>query len=73
MRSMRRGIKEMDLILTAFARDHLEGMDDATLDAYESMMNENDQDLLSWVIGQAPVPKEHSEIIAQVTSTLPLN
>jgi len=31
MRSMRRGIKEMDLILSAFANSHLEKMTDQPL------------------------------------------
>lgn len=56
MRSMRRGIKEMDLILMRFAEARLDAMDDAALEAYDGLLNENDQDLYQWVSGQAPPP-----------------
>lgn len=57
MRSMRRGIKEMDLILQAFATDALADMSEADLDLYDDMLNENDHDLYQWVTGQtAPKP-----------------
>ena len=55
IRSWRRGIKEMDLILGKFW--DAEG---ATLDLYERMLEENDQDLYAWVCGRA-VPPEHLE------------
>ena len=45
MRSMRRGIKEMDLILTAYADSSLDAMSDAALVLYDALLNENDQDL----------------------------
>ncbi|MBB3993536.1 antitoxin CptB [Sulfitobacter undariae] len=51
MRSMRRGIKEMDLILSAYAGDRLEGMDEADLDLYDDMLNENDHDIYQWITG----------------------
>ena len=49
MRSMRRGIKEMDLILSAFAAEHLAKMDAGSLDDYDALLNENDQDLYRWL------------------------
>ena len=45
MRSMRRGIKEMDLILSRFAAARLEAMTCTELDRYEALLEENDQDL----------------------------
>jgi len=66
MRSMRRGIKEMDLILTAFAGAHLDQMDAAALAAYDRLLSENDQDLYSWVTGQVAAPPEHAGLIDQI-------
>ena len=40
---MRRGIKEMDLILTAYADASLAAMSDADLSLYDSLLHENDQ------------------------------
>ncbi|PWK62124.1 succinate dehydrogenase assembly factor 2 [Roseicyclus mahoneyensis] len=56
MRAGHRGIKEMDLILGGWAERHLATADDATLDAFETVMAEADQDLYQWVSGQAEPP-----------------
>ncbi|MEL7099632.1 MAG: succinate dehydrogenase assembly factor 2 [Pseudomonadota bacterium] len=66
MRSMRRGIKEMDLILTAFADAHLEDMDAEAIAAYDRLLSENDQDLYTWVTGQVAAPSEHAALVKQI-------
>ena len=66
MRSWRRGIKEMDLILGGFADARLESLGPAELDAYEAMLNENDQDLYKWVSGALPMPAAHAGILTTV-------
>ena len=69
MRSMRRGIREMDLILTAWADANLHTLNDAELDQYDAMLNENDQDLYQWVTGQVDPPAELSALIGQIAQT----
>lgn len=49
MRSWRRGMKEMDLILGHFADGPLAGLSGADLDLYEVVLEENDQDLYRWI------------------------
>ena len=66
MRSMRRGIKEMDIILMRYAAAKLEGMSDAALDAYDALLSENDQDLYQWVSGQQVAPAELQDQIADI-------
>ncbi|MEP1521509.1 succinate dehydrogenase assembly factor 2 [Ascidiaceihabitans sp.] len=66
MRSMRRGIKEMDIILSAFADDHLAEMSDAELLQYDSLLNENDQDLYQWVTGQHSPPDELADLVTRI-------
>ena len=66
MRSWRRGTKEMDLVLGPYADAHLAGMDDTTLDLYDRLLHENDQDLLPWVLGQTPAPSHYAELIARI-------
>jgi antitoxin CptB len=68
MRSWRRGTKEMDLVLGPFAEAHLAGMDAATLDAYDALLNENDQDLLPWVLGQAQPPTHLAPLLARIST-----
>ena len=70
MRSMRRGIKEMDLILTAYADENLTRMDGATLDLYDALLNENDQDLYQWVTGQVAAPDRFSVVVADISQAL---
>ena len=66
MRSMRRGIKEMDLILMHYAQDKLSGMSDNALDHYDALLNENDQDLYQWCSGQVPPAREFTDLIADI-------
>ncbi|MCH2248752.1 MAG: succinate dehydrogenase assembly factor 2 [Cognatishimia sp.] len=67
MRSMRRGIKEMDIILSRYAESHLATMDAPALDLYEALLNENDQDLYQWVSGQAEAPESLSGLISKIS------
>lgn len=69
MRSMRRGIKEMDIILSRYADDMLDQMGTADLDLYESLLSENDQDLYQWVSGQQPAPDHLADLIAKIAKT----
>lgn len=73
MRSMRRGIKEMDLILSAFADATLENMTAQELDEYEVLLHENDQDLYAWLLGRAAPPEEIRPMLDRIKSTLPGN
>ncbi|MCW9043663.1 MAG: succinate dehydrogenase assembly factor 2 [Pseudopelagicola sp.] len=70
MRSMRRGIKEMDLILERFAEDNLAEMDAASLDLYDDLLQENDQDLYQWVTGQQPAPQRFQGMIDTIARAI---
>lgn len=66
MRSMRRGIKEMDIILSRFAAERLTAMSDTQLDVYEDLLDENDQDLYQWVSGQTAPPAELTGLVEEI-------
>lgn len=66
MRSMRRGIKEMDLILSRFWTEAGGDLSDAELDLYEALLGENDQDLYQWVSGQAAAPDHFAELVLRL-------
>lgn len=68
MRSGRRGIKEMDIILGRFAADRLAALDAETLDTYDALLSENDQDLYQWVTGQAAPPERFLPLIAAIAA-----
>jgi antitoxin CptB len=66
IRSWRRGIKEMDLILGPYADANLTQMDQAALDLYDDLLEENDQDLYQWVSGQVTPPERFATLIASL-------
>ena len=57
-RCWHRGTREMDLILGRFADAHIATLDDGELDLLESLMEEQDRDLLIWLTGEAPTPDD---------------
>ena len=63
MRSIRRGIKEMDLILTDFATRNLNAMGAEDLALYDALLSENDHDLYQWVSGQTVEPDRYANLM----------
>lgn len=70
MRSWRRGMKEMDLILGGFADTELSGLSAEALDAHEHLMNQPDQEMYTWITGAAPTPDEFSAAVARILANL---
>ena len=66
MRSIRRGIKEMDLILGGWAKDGLAGLDQAELDLYDVLLEENDHDLYQWSSGQVETPARYKALLDKI-------
>ena len=58
-RSRYRGVKEGDLLFGQFAANWLHLLNDEQLDRYEALLDEPDQDILSWVYGRAALPPRH--------------
>jgi antitoxin CptB len=71
MRSIRRGIKEMDIILMRFSEAHLATLGDEELAAYEALLEQNDQDLYQWVTGQTEPPASFRAIVERIVADLP--
>jgi antitoxin CptB len=70
LRSWRRGIREMDLILGRFADAALPGLGATDLDAYEALLVENDHDLYAWIAGRAPVPEGHRAMLDRIRAAV---
>lgn len=66
MRSIRRGTKEMDLILGSYAESRLPSMDGVALGVYEALLCENDQELYAWVTRQSSAPERYSGLIEDI-------
>lgn len=70
MRSMRRGIKEMDIILSHYSDTKIQTMSEQELALYDALLEENDQDLYQWVSGQVPAKTQFSDLILDIVSTM---
>ena len=66
MRSWRRGTKEMDLVLGPWADAHLAGLDETRLRVYDLLLEENDQDLMAWILGQAEPPAAIAGLLGEI-------
>ncbi|HUF56677.1 MAG TPA: succinate dehydrogenase assembly factor 2 [Thermohalobaculum sp.] len=66
LRSWRRGMREMDLILGAFADAELAPMPAAGREAYRAFLDENDQALYAWVTAAEAAPARHRAMVARI-------
>ena len=63
----RRGMLELDLILSKFVTGSLAGMSIKQLDAYENLLENIDPDLFNWLMGyQVPALEEYREIVTYI-------
>lgn len=67
MRSWRRGTKEMDLVLGPYSDAHLAGMGAAELLVYDDLLDQNDQDLIVWVMGTQAAPARFGALIGKIS------
>jgi antitoxin CptB len=58
-RAWHRGIREMDLLMGAFADAKLTSLDERELGLFEGLMELPDQEVFTWLTGQTPVPTLH--------------
>jgi succinate dehydrogenase flavin-adding protein (antitoxin of CptAB toxin-antitoxin module) len=58
-RSVYTGMKETDILLGAFARQHVPGFSDAELAQYEALLEAGDPNILDWALGGAAPPAIH--------------
>lgn len=65
---MRRGTKEMDIILMRFADARLASLSAPLLDLYDRLLEESDQDLYAWVTGRDAAPACYEPLMADITA-----
>jgi len=71
-RAWRRGFREADFILGAFADAELESLSPADLDAFELLLEQPDQPLYAWIIQTEATPTafEH-DVMRRIRLHLP--
>lgn len=68
-RSVRRGTKESDLIIGGFARAWLNRLDEQQLERFEALLEQNDPDVLAWVLGLVPPPPAFDHDVMRLIRT----
>jgi len=56
-RSVYTGMKETDILLGAFARQHVPGFSEAELAEYEALLEAGDPHILDWALGRVAPPE----------------
>ncbi len=59
VRSWRRGMREMDLVLGGFADAEIDRLSDQEMTQFEAILNVPDTNLFKWVTGELPVPPDY--------------
>ncbi|MGY9005496.1 MAG: succinate dehydrogenase assembly factor 2 [Alphaproteobacteria bacterium] len=54
-----RGTQEGDLIMGGFAERYINELDAPDLDAFESLVNEPDAEIMDWISARVDIPKAH--------------
>jgi antitoxin CptB len=69
-RAWHRGVKEADLMIGGFFDAHHAGWNDAEIDLFETLLEEQDVDIMAWAMGTAEVPDEYRGSIMQALKLL---
>jgi antitoxin CptB len=56
-RASHRGTREADMMIGDFCASHCESWSEAEMDWFETLLEEQDVDIMAWAIGTAPPPK----------------
>lgn len=70
LRSWRRGTREMDLMLGAFADARLATMAGDELDRFESLLEQTDQDLSGWLLAMETPPESLQPAVREIREFL---
>ena len=66
----RRGLQELDLVLTPFVEERFSKLNQENKVSFLELLENNDMDLMDWIINEKPTPKEFNNIVIQVKDYL---
>ena len=62
-RSWHRGTKELDLVIGTFAERNLADMEEAEIDQFEAIIEEDEFDIYNWLTRKDKVPERHQNSV----------
>ena len=67
------GMKETDLLLGQFAKNHLPNLTDEQLDMFEALLEAGDPSIFAWVRGDEQVPAEFDSPVLDMIKNFHIN
>jgi antitoxin CptB len=58
-------MREMDVLLGGFVRDHIDSMQPSELDELERLIDVPDPELMSWITGEVAVREEYRNAVTE--------
>lgn len=69
-RAWHRGVKEADIIIGTFVKKYVSSWTDDELTWFETLLEETDKDILSWIMRTADVPSRYDTPILHAMQKL---
>ena len=66
----RRGLQELDLVFTPFVEERFSELNQEDKVSFLELLDNNDVDLMDWIINEKPIPREFNNIVIQVKDYL---
>jgi len=66
----RRGLQELDLVFTPFVEVRFSKLNQEDKISFLELLENNDMDLMDWIINEKPTPREFNNIVIQVKDYL---
>ncbi len=66
VRSMRRGMRELDILIGGFVEERLESLSDEELDNLQALLFETDVAVLDWIVGASECPERYLGLVAAI-------
>ena len=66
----RRGLQELDLVFTPFVEVRFSKLNQEDKVSFLELLENNDMDLMDWIINEKPTPTEFNNIVIQVKDYL---
>ena len=66
----RRGLQELDLVFTPFVEERFSELNQEDKVSFLELLDNNDVDLMDWIINEKPTPREFINIVIQVKDYL---
>ena len=66
----RRGLQELVLVFTPFVEERFSELNQEDKVSFLELLDNNDVDLMDWIINEKPTPREFNNIVIQVKDYL---